>query len=539
MRVVRLILIAFAAILVAAPGVARADTSGEEREARRLSLRDELAQLPDDIDVAIVVRGLSRLRATDAGALASGAMVDPAFDEVRARWGALSDAIGLDALAAFDAVLGDRVILAARTPAGGVADWTLWTDVSSRTEWLLRKQLKVSPRTIVAGQTLYTVERGALDLTFTRPCADCPGIARLILAPSGSALFERAVRGGRRVEGAPSHRFVTEFLAENPDADAAMIARLPKRENAWVSMGATVRGEEISVSVRTSSPDADPVGTKARLLRGWNERAVSSIARDAIVAIFDSGGSALSEAASLVEPLFPRGMLAPDAADAEGVLSGREVAMLMPTETGGVALLAVVELLDLERGAVLGDTAMDTMLESFGVRPRNFSGVLPSAVRSVEESGVSLSWVYRASSASEPAAPVGVRTPTPGWWMMTTDPGLFDDATARLSTAALEGQGVGACDGASGAPGAPGRFSDGQPGEGRRGASSARAFAVARPSRLVETLERTGVTTLPALAGLRAVREVRWRELGVEGGVMRAEITVLLDEGAAAPKASR
>lgn len=524
MRVFGLILIAIAAIFVAASGSARAAASGEAPNVGRLSLRDELSQLPDDIDMAVAVRGLSRLRSTSAGALAAGTMIDPVFEDVRARWGALSEAIGLDALAAFDAVLGDRVILAVRTPAGGVADWTLWTDVSSRTEWLLRKQLKVSPRTIVAGQTLYTVERGALDLTFTRPCADCPGLARLILAPSGSALFERAVRGPRRAEGAPARRAVADLLADIPDADAAMIARLPNRADAWVSMGATVRAQEISVSVSTTSPNKAFAVDGPEPARGWNERAATVIARDAIVAIFDSGGSALSEAASLVEPLFPRGMLAPGDAETEGILSGREVAMLMPTEAGGVALLAVVELLDLERAAVLGDRAMDTMLESFGVRPRHFAGVLPAAVRRVDEAGVSVAWVFRASSAGE-QAPQGA--PTPGWWMMTTDPGLLDDATARLSTAALEGQGD-ACDDGSG-----------KQGVSRRRAPPARAFAVARPARLLETLDRSGVTTLPAMAGLRAVREVRWRELGVEGGTTRAEITVLLDEGGTLPKASR
>ena len=101
--------------------------------------------------------------------------------------------------------------------------------------------------------------------------------------------------------------------------------------------------------------------------RVWDEKSAANIAKDAIFAVFDTDGSALSEAAAFVEPFFPRAMLGADQDAAKDVLAGREVAMLVPTDTG-MSLLAAIELLDTRRGAEIGDQAMDAMLRSTAAR---------------------------------------------------------------------------------------------------------------------------------------------------------------------------
>lgn len=491
MSLSRVIPIAIAVFCAATTGVVRAGQTACLEEREGFSLRDELAALPADVDIAVGVRGLARLRETPVGSVLRGAMADPAFNDLRDRWLALSEAIGMNPQDAFDAVLGDRVLVAVRTPLDAAPDWVLITEVSPRTEWTLRKQLKVSPRTIVAGQTLYTVERGALELSFLRASGpQRAASARLLLAPAGSALFERTLRGSRVGETLDAQRHSADLLIDDPRADAVMLARLPNRDNAWVSVAGRSDHETVSFSVRATRSVAANARQASRV---WDEKSAANIASDAIFAVFDTDGSALSEAAAFVEPFFPRAMLGADQDAAKGVLAGREVAMLVPTDTG-MSLLAAIELLDTRRGAEIGDQAMDAMLRSFGARERGFGGIAPEAVRRVDEGAASIAWVYR-------AAPSRDAGPSPGWWLVTTDPDLLPSASVALLGVALDNANP---------------------------AGSPRALAFARPDRLIGVLERMSLPTPPAMRSLRAVREVRWREMDSNGPTTVAEVTVRL-----------
>lgn len=498
MKLPRLITIAIAALSVASQDAARAEQAMCAQDASHSSLRDDLLALPADTDMAIAVRGLSRLRATGVGPLVRGALADPVFDEVRERWGALSEAIGMEPVVAFDAVLGERVLLAVRTPEGAPPDWVLVSEVSSRTELTLRRQLKVSPRTIVAGQTLYTVERGALELSFARASsAQRAGTARLLLAPAGSSLFEQTVRGPRPADALGAHPDLAPLLAADIPADLLMVARTPDRENAWLGVAGRVEEGRVSLSLRAMRSVAKPEAQPAPAQRGWRESLAAGIAKDALFAVFDTEGSTLSSAATLLEPLAMRTLFMPDPERAEGVLAGREVAMLLPTESG-MAMLAAVELLDTERGAAMGDESMDALLRSFGVSERGFGGILPEAVRRVEEGGASIAWVFRSAPARHGA-------PAPGWWLITTDPSLLPDASSSL------------LDSIAGA----------QP-DARSGQSAPRALAFARPDKLVDALERLAVPLPPAMLSMRGVKEVRWREIDSDGPMTHAEVVVLL-----------
>ena len=491
--------LAMAMLGVGAPHAALAQSRAKVSVAAKVeharTAPEYLASLPDDVDAVVALRSLSRLRTTSVGGFAIDILDADAFTPVREGWVDLSRAIGLTPEGAFDAVLGDRVVLAIRRTDAQFPDWAIQTSVSAKTEQLLRKQLKVAPRTIIAGQTLYAVERGALELTVAR-AAEGSASARVVLAPAGSRLFEDIVRG--RAKGAPSvvDTPMGRTVFDAPSGDVFVLARLRERTDAWAALVGRVGDDSFSAEVRGSlSHDDDELGACA----GWDSDQVKALSSGALVGVFDSRASALAEIGDVIGEALPKQLLAIFKDNAS--LTGREAMLIVTNDQGTPAVVSAVELSDLEQGARLGDDAMDQILEMAGITPRRFQGVAPLATRRVDQGPVSLGWAFvPVDDAADPRA----------WWIYSTDRTHLDAARAAFVDADPNPEGL-------------------------------RAAAFVRPSQLLGALTRLGAPIPSALNAFSSVESIEWIESHAPEQVLDARLRIrfVAERGIASDESSQ
>jgi hypothetical protein len=126
-----------------------------------------IMDIPDDVDLVVVVENGTDLRASPIGDAAarflaeSGIVVD-----LTKAWKALGDQLGWSTQETFDRLLGKRVVLLSKSlERGGDRRWAILSDVSVDTEAMLKEKLQASPRSIVQGHQILTVENGAYELT--------------------------------------------------------------------------------------------------------------------------------------------------------------------------------------------------------------------------------------------------------------------------------------------------------------------------------------------------------------------------------------
>ncbi|MEC9372400.1 MAG: hypothetical protein VYC34_01085, partial [Planctomycetota bacterium] len=159
-------------------------------------------RVPADVDFLLVIDDAASLRKTPAGDSISS-ILDVVFFEGRARkrWSDLAIQLGWSEAEAFDRLLGSRIAIVGRgiVPQWGdaqlrdaadqrTAAWAVILEVSADTEQRVRERLKVAPRGIQKGRTIYAVEGGRFELAADRRKH---GPSTLLLAPrNASALFD-------------------------------------------------------------------------------------------------------------------------------------------------------------------------------------------------------------------------------------------------------------------------------------------------------------------------------------------------------------
>lgn len=457
-----------------------AKATGSSHVGHKRSAPEYLTSLPDDVDAVVALRSLSQLRTSSASAFALDLLGADAFNPVREGWSDLSQAIGLSPERAFDAVLGDRVVLAIRRTDSPLPDWTIQTSVSAKTEQLLRKRLKVAPRSIVAGQTLYAVERGALEFTVAR-AAEGSASARVVLAPAGSRLFEDIVRG--RAKDAPSvvDTPMGRTIFDAPSGDVFVLARLRERADAWAALVGRMDNDSFIAHVRGSLSHDNHEHAECT---GWSPEQANAIANGALVAVFDSRASALAEIGDVLGEALPKQLLA-ILKDNEA-LTGREAMLIVTNDGGAPAVVSAVELNNMEHGARLGDDAMDQILEMAGLTPRRFEGVAPLATRRVEQGPISLGWAF---------APVANADDPRAWWIYSTDSSQLDAARAAFVLAAPDPEGL-------------------------------RAAAFVRPAEFIGALTRLGAPIPSAIEAFARVESIEWVESHAPEKVLDARLVV-------------
>lgn len=158
-----------------------------------------VATLPASADAVIVIEGAARQRVTAAGRSLSAFLGESGLlKETAAAWGSLADSLQLSPEQAFDATLGERVVIVVDglfDDAGkaGHPRWALLSNVCPRSEARLREALRPAPRAIEAGRPILALENGAYELATSpggRRSPDDPD-AMILLAPAcDSALFD-------------------------------------------------------------------------------------------------------------------------------------------------------------------------------------------------------------------------------------------------------------------------------------------------------------------------------------------------------------
>ncbi len=484
--------VALLGLLTAAPAFAqpRGDAGFPAKAPRERSAPDTLAGLPADVDVVVAFRSLSNLRTTAAASFVTETLAADALDPVREGWSELAKAVGLSPVQAFDAILGERVVLAVRRDGDSLPDWTIQSYVNGKTEALLRDRLKVVPRTIVAGQTLYAVERGALELSMVR-VAGRSGKARVVVAPSGSPLFAEILRAKPGITPSVLDTPMGQSLHGAPFGDILVLARLRERADAWAALVGSIDDDSLTATVRGALSHTKP---HVADIPGWSEREVRALVGDSYAAVFESGASALAEVGDVLGGMLPSKIRS--LFECGELLTGREIVLLVPGSDGAPALLAGVEIANLGEGAKFGDEVMDAMLEMVGAPPHGFGGVAPLAVRRVDEDGISLAWAY---------APVDAAAPeSRAWWVHTTEPDHLAANCAAFPGLTPEAGGL-------------------------------RAFVSAHPARLIRSLE-VGGNPLPepaAVAALARIDSLEWIEGASAEKVLDGRLTVrfVVDRG--------
>lgn len=164
--------------------------------------------VPATVDMVMVIEKGTDLRTSRLGSAASAFFAEAeGLAQSRAAWSGLASRLGWSESELFDRLLGQRVVLVARSAKDGRSMlWCLLCDVTMETDARLKERLESSPRAIEQGRQILTLEKGRYELTsllkpgssVRRPeparAASPPRDVRVVLAPTGqSELFDEMV----------------------------------------------------------------------------------------------------------------------------------------------------------------------------------------------------------------------------------------------------------------------------------------------------------------------------------------------------------
>lgn len=209
-----------------------------------------VAELPDSVDLVVVVERAADLRTSPLGGAAVQFLSESGIlDELTKAWGALAKQLGWDEKETFDRLLGQRVVLLSRGAAGGEARrWAVLSDITVDTEERLKAKLQAAPRAIEQGHQILTVENGQYELTSHHRAGQAArkqgkAVQRLtptdrvtvVLGPTGkSELFDEMIgvlsRGGPVGGGGLANREVFKQACQAGPAEVLVLAALTEAD---------------------------------------------------------------------------------------------------------------------------------------------------------------------------------------------------------------------------------------------------------------------------------------------------------------------
>lgn len=465
---------------------------------------------PGDTDLLLVIdHAADHRRGAAGGALAFLADKLFADGDTFRKWDELARTLGWSDEQAFDQLLGRRIVLVGRGLGGADPSFALLADVDRAAEWTLRKRLKLAPRGIVNGRTLYSVEDGRFELTVERT----DGGATVLVAPANRPKFfdEMAAMLGGRQPGALSDTPEMQQLralvragrgGEAPPTPPDMLLFFRTQDNAggWAGLSAWLDGPTLRATIVASAQCEGPVVTPWSLAT-WKALAEGSLA--CVVERRPRPGEAAST------PLLDDvPWLAPDEA-LDRDLGERHAVVLRRDPAGGLSVTGAIELHDLAAGAVVGDALINHVLIALagklgvGAWNYDFHGLAPDSTRVVHLAGpdgesmpfiggpgFSLFWSYRPEGDGR------------SWLIGSTNRTDFERAARALADCA----------------------------DGPAGRDMAPWLTVGRiePAALHAALTATGRWTPPILDCLNAIDAVQWRVRKAEAGLVRGEATIAL-----------
>jgi len=472
-----------------------------------VDVSSDIAWLPADVDVAVVARDLSQLRAMPMGEGAAElfsavVMLGGATQgETLTAWRALSNQLGFKSERdAFDALLGERFVYASRERVDGASDWIVFSRITPKIDRLVRQRLDVSPREIKNERVLMSLEGGKYRLASSLDKRD--GRSWLMLAPvSRDGLFNEIVNLDRAapratLAGSPA---IETMRTLGPGGLAAYFQLDKEGTGGWIAAVGEARGRSIRVRLKADS------GAPTPAIEPWSTAKFDELRDGALYAHIerlptrDEAQALDAEKGEVsiwtgLRNIFelPRRALG---AELDLILGNRLAIVMLPREGGGVSLGVGLEASDVRALATPGDAAMrpivDTLRGVYGAEEASFEfvGTLPRALRRITlrspirdkplppfGTELSVTWSFREAPGVAPA----------GWWIVGSDMAAFDRAAAALSE--------------QGAP----------EDEGERGMWL--SVLEAHPRAMLEALREGGVAPPPAARGLSMVESV-WLRL--------------------------
>lgn len=465
---------------------------------------DELGWLPADVDFALAVRDMTKVRAmplgqgttslVQTGILIGGAGQSRAFK----AWRELSAKLGFDEDQAFDALLGDRFVCASRVRKDGDHDWVMYSRTTPGIARLVRERLDVAPREIKHDRVLMSLEGGAYRLGSMISGNE----AWLMLAPTDrDSLFQQITEhngepGWARLGPTrPMHE-----IKSLGDGELALYMTLGAGKNSgWLGVIAGARGDTVGFRMKSDPgkplPAIEPWPTtmfdelRDGALLTHIERLPTREQARAIDEAHENDGTMWDKIRDLLD--IPHRMLGQDL----NLILGRRLALsAFSKPAGGVSLGIGLEASDVKALATPGDAAMRSVVDSirsfYNAHEAEFDfvGALPRANRRItlepwKKGGwlppfgktMSITWSFRDSLGHAPA----------GWWIVGSDEDVFKRSAEAL-TAGDDPNGV--------AETAPWLM-----------------LMETHPAAIIESLRTGGVQFPDALRGLGAMESIRMR----------------------------
>ncbi|HMN42058.1 MAG TPA: hypothetical protein PKE29_14535 [Phycisphaerales bacterium] len=533
-----------------------------------------LETLPEDIDLAVVVRKGAAIRASPWGDAAGKFLGDAGtMAEMVKAWEGLAGQMGWSSNEAFDRLLGGRVAVVSKgVGEGNDRRWALLSDVSAETEQRLKERLLAAPRAIVEGHQILTLENGEYELATHHWDAGGRGAGAsrvtLVLGATGKGeLFDEILRRlTPPAKGAPEARTLAglDVMAQVREAerlggvDAPMVMFIGALGGGG---GGSAWGDFILLSGQPVLDDATGRGGAT-----WRSRVVvrQRARREELLAIeatSDASFRALSSGSLLAvvqnAPL-PRvigswarfttiGALLPLPDEAKRAMGSNQAAVCRVFEPGGRVSCSfgfrssdtcgLARSLDGPIAAWISRVERQLGVETAAAR--DYAGLAPNAVRVAPfadggDSAVGLissrplvvSWVYPSWAVGNGGGAGGVGAPgdgaesRPGWWVVNVS------QSARVGGVGAEDMG-GLTAGQIVRTDADALVSGGA---ARGGAETARWvwLATARPS----AVERLLPEAIPDVGGVRsALRRLDWLDMRLkitEAGDVQGDLDVRL-----------
>lgn len=416
-------------------------------------LVEELAWLPGDVDMALGVRDMTRLRSTPIGAgatqlIKTGILLGGATQsETLKAWRSFSERLGFTEDQAFDALLGERFFYASRERDDGENDWVMYSRTTVKTARLVRRKLDVAPREIKHDRVLMSLEGGAFRLG---SLIENDG-AWLMLAPTDrDGLFEQITSS----DGQPEWENLgstnaLEKLRTLGDGELSLYITLDDGVDelpaGWLGAMARARGESVSFALIS-----DP-GKPLPAVEPWSTSVFDELRDGSLLTYLvriptgdDVNAMGRRNTDSVWEAIrdlleIPHRILGQDL----NLILGHRLAIVADAKAGGgLSLGAGIEASDVRALAAPGDAVARFLAGSIdGIYKAHeasfeFVGTLPRAVRKItfkpDQAGeklppfgdeIELTWSFRDSPGVAPA----------GWWVLGSDEGVFARCAGALT----------------------------------------------------------------------------------------------------------
>lgn len=397
------------------------------------------SRAPGDVDVLVVVRQASALGDGAAGETLTTLLttIVPPTTTLDA-WNALAGELRLPPDEAFNALLGNRVIFAARRGEDDRLEWAIESEVDAAIAEKLLVRLGARPKDIRFNKAVALIENGRFQITSERR-GKC---ATLVFSPTDSRSLFVDLLARMSKNGLPSLAEAPGFRAASkaapPDSHVFVFLRSIDGEQDWVSVAGTIEGDlvraTVSATVREDDLPKTPFGKSQ-----WK-----ALSRGRLVAIVEPLKALDLPISWLLGRIGDGGFGNPALP-----IDGRIAITVDESPEGGVSVGVALETPNVDQLAPIGDAMIASVASEIAVANRSgageesfatLAGLFPEAARTISLSGRDgdgrpqrsplgteefiLTWSYPTTKGCQGRG---------GWWIVAGDRSTHDAISKALT----------------------------------------------------------------------------------------------------------